>query len=120
MSASTVSGKGIGSSSKLTTTELAILANGPSILIAGSVEVNGTSGSPPASPPSSGGTVRFSSPLDGTADNYVVILTAQNSTNTFVASMNESNGNFIGFSIITDYDCEVMYIVTKKGIRAKL
>ncbi len=120
MGASSVSGKGSGNSAKLTTTELAILANGPSILIAGSVQVNGSNGSPPTSPPTSGAIVKFPTPFEGSSDDYVVILTAQNSTDTYVSSMNEVNGNFSGFNVVTGYDCEVMYIVTRKGIRAKL
>lgn len=118
MAASSVTGAGVGESGKLTTKELAILANGPSILIAGVIECEGV-GDPPTSPPASGSVVNFPQPLEGGADNYVVMLTAQNSTNTYVSQMLEEDGNFVGFAIMTANDCDVMYIVTKKGIRAK-
>lgn len=59
MGASSVTGSGSGGSNKLTTTELAILANGPSILIAGTIlDVDGGV----SSPPSTSGTVRFATP----------------------------------------------------------
>lgn len=72
MAGTSVTGKGIGDSAKPTTDQLAVFANGPSILIAGTVEVEeGIS-----SPPSSGiGTVVFPKALPGPVTDYVVILT---------------------------------------------
>ncbi len=72
-----------------------------------------------SSPPSDTGTVYFATPLEGLANNYVVMLTGVNTANTFVAGYIEEDGNFIGFTVVTDDGGDVHYIVTKKGIRAK-
>lgn len=46
------------------------------------------------------------------------MVTGVNTTNTFVAGYIEEDGNFIGFTVVTEDGGDVHYIVTKKGIRA--
>ena len=110
MGATSVTGKGIGASNKVTTKELSALANGPDILVAGRFEAGPTS----SSPPSSTGIVRFQEPLPGDADNYVVILTGIGNT-PYVAAFLEDGGNFTGFLGVAEDDGEVMYSGTKAG-----
>lgn len=115
MAAESVTGVGQGASNKLTTKELAILANGPSIFLSGyasSVTIE------ESSPPSVGNTVTFPQPLTGSHDNYVVLLTTINGGDAYVNVMtNNSDSNFISFFFITEFECDVMYIVASVGIR---
>jgi hypothetical protein len=114
MGASTSTGKGFGNSNGLTTKELAILANAPSILIAGIAESDGT----PLSPTGMTGEAVFPRTLAGGAENYVVILTTQNGGYAYVVEMNEDNhGDFSGFTFFAEVECTVMYIVSKIGVR---
>lgn len=131
MGASSVTGvSGTGTSGKLTTNELSQLANGPSILIAG-IASTGTGGDPESSPPSDPtGTVTFPRPLPGNGNGdpgscYCVILTTLNGGYAYVTDMDdqdldgdEVDDHFTGFSFIAEEECDVMYIVTKIGIRA--
>lgn len=115
MAASSVTGKGLGSSKKITTKDLASLNNAPAIYIAGVVESEEVL----VSPPTSGNEVVFPSPLAGGSENYVVILTTISGGSAYVTDLNEVNGNFSGFEFITGTECTVMYIVVKRGIRPK-
>lgn len=114
MAGTSITGTGPGSCGKFTTTQLAILANAPSILIAQyaeSVEI------PLVSPASFGNTVIFPLPLTGLASNYIVNLTTINGGNAYVVTMNEEDGNFIGFSFMAETECLVMYQVVNVGIK---
>ena len=111
MAASSVTGKGIGASDKPTSKELATIGNGPSILIAGTIESEGGM----SSPPSSSNTVVFPNALPGAASKYIVILTTLNGGYAYVTHKDETDGNFVGFDFVTEADCTLMYIVTKIG-----
>lgn len=114
MAASSVTGTGVGSSNKVTTLELSKLANAPTIYIAGYV----VSEDLPVSPPSIGNTVVFPNPLMGGTEDYIVMLTTQNSGYAYVNDMNENDdGNFIGFSFVTESEGTLMYTVIKTGLR---
>jgi len=117
MAATTSQGTGHGSANKETTTELAILANGPVIMVAGVVE----STSQNTSPASDGNTVVFPYPLTGGMDKYSVILTTVNGGLAYISDRDEDgDGKFTGFSFITETDCTVMYIVVKVGIKPQV
>lgn len=117
MGASSVTGKGTGSSKKVTTKELSALANGPVIMISGVVE----SLEVITSPPSNGNTVVFPKPLAGGADQYNVFLTTQNGGSAYVVEKTENgNGEFTGFEFVTTAECTLMYMVVKNGIRPTL
>jgi hypothetical protein len=112
MTAATTTGRGHGSSNKFTTKELAKIANGPVIMVAGYAESQGGV----ASPPSSSDVVVFPTPLEGGSENYVVLLTTQNGGYAYVNNLNENaDGDFIGFSFLTETDCSLMYLVAKVG-----
>lgn len=116
MAGTSVTGKGPGDSGKLTTDQLAIFANGPSILIAGTVEVDSGLSSPPAS---GMGTVVFPKVLPGPVDDYVVILTGIGTGAVQVVVKNENGlGEFIGFTATAEDEGTAMYIVSKIGVRA--
>lgn len=124
MGASSVTGvSGSGTSGKLTTNELSQLANGPSILIAGVATTNEGFGSPSSPPSYTAGTIVFPKPLPGNGNGnpgslYCVILTTISGGYAYVTDMTEDDDNFIGFSFNCESECDVMYIVTKIGIRA--
>lgn len=114
MGATTTTGTGKGNSRKLTVKELSMLANGPTILVAGRSESEG--GGAISSPPIPSSRVIFPNPLPGSPDNYVVIMTSINAGNAYVADMTEDiNGDFSGFYYVSDTEGTVMYIVTKVG-----
>lgn len=114
MGASSVTGTGVGASNKLTTTELATLANGPSIYLTGYVESEDIS----LSPPSTGNTIVFPKALEGSADEFVVMLTTLNGGYAYVTDTDEDDdGNFSGFSFATEAECSLMYLIAKVGIR---
>jgi hypothetical protein len=115
MGATSVTGKGTGSSEKYTTKQLAILANGPTIFIAAyaeSLEI------PDLSPTSFGATVLFPIPfLTGPSTNYVVHITTINGGKAYVTNMRETNGIFVGFDFQTESVCSAMYSVMDVGIK---
>lgn len=115
MGATSVTGTGPGDAGKVTTTDLAILANGPAIVMAGYA----TSTTIIAmSPTTSGVVVTFPKPLEGHSSNYVVLTTTVNGGWSYVIDMNENgDGHFTDFTILTEVDCDVMYLVAKVGIR---
>lgn len=111
---SSATGKGPGASNKVTTKELAALANGPTIHVTGYVESEDLATSPPVT----GNSVVFPQPLTGGYENYVVILTTLNGGYAYVTDMDENSaGNFTGFSFGTEAECSLMYLVAKAGIR---
>lgn len=124
MGASSVTGvSGPGVAGKATTNELSQWANGPQILIAGIVASSGV----PSSPPSEGNTVTFQHPLPGLGEEHVVILTTLNGGAAYVTDMDDhdldgddEDDHFVGFSFMTEEECDVMYIVTKVGQRPML
>lgn len=69
------------------------------------------------SPSTNGGTVRFPYPLQNSPNEYTVILTSLNGGAAYVSSLDEIDDRFIGFSVITSYPCQVMYIVVKNGFK---
>lgn len=117
MAASSVTGAGSGASNKLTTLELASLANGPSIIVSGYLESEDMAVSPPAS----GNTILLPRPLQGSSDNYVVLLTTINGGYAYITDMDENDdGDFIGFSFLTEAECSIMYLITKVGMKATI
>ena len=114
MAASSVTGTGPGASNKLTTTELASLANGPTICLTGYVESEDIA----TSPATIGNTIVFPQVLPGSSDDYVVLLTTLNGGYAYVTDMDENDdGDFIGFSFGTEAECSMMYLVAKAGIK---
>lgn len=117
MGATTSQGVGHGDSNRTTTKELAILANSPAIIFTGIAEaVDNLS-----SPPSITNTVVFPYALSGGAENYVVLLTTINGGSVYVSDTDEDgDGNFTGFSFISEAECSVMYLVSKVGFRPNI
>jgi len=118
MGASSVTGKGLGSSAKPTTVELASLLNGPAIYAVGSVLVGEESGSPPSSPPAPDmATVTLPMPLPG-MDSYAIILTGEEGINPYIADMtDDDDGSLTGFTVAGSESGTVYYMVVKKGFR---
>jgi hypothetical protein len=115
MGANSVTGTGLGSARKLTTKELAILANGPSILFSG---VSEAITNEVLSPPTILNTVVFPYALPGGEENYVIIITSLNSGFVYVTTKNEDDdGNLIGFTFIAEAEGSIMYLVSKVGVR---
>jgi hypothetical protein len=115
MTASSVTGKGPGSSNKPTLADLSIAAGGPQIVIA---DVLHTSAVDNASPPASGGTVVFPTPLPGGSEKYVVNLTTVSGGLAYLVDLDENDdGDFVGFSVIVNTECDVHYMVAKKGYK---
>lgn len=114
MGAYSVTGVGKGAAEKRTTTELAVLANAPAILLTGrddAVEL-------PVSPSGYGNTVIFPKPLPGLAADYVVMLTAVSANTASILQFHESGGNFIGFTyLLGEFEGSVMYMIAKIGVR---
>ena len=112
MSATSITGKGKGYTKTPTSKQLAILSQAPSILITGTANSGGMT-----SPPGYNNIIIFPKPLQGPSSNYVVIITTQNGGASYVTSMDEQNGNFIGFHFATEVECTIMYLVSKIGVR---
>jgi hypothetical protein len=113
-----VMGTGLGASNKYTTKELAVLANSPSIVVAGSVEL---AEDLMVNPPTPTATVTFGTPLPGNSDNYVVLITGMNIQSLYVASVtNNDDGNFSAFRVLGDEEGTCMYLVAKAGIRPNI
>jgi len=110
MGATSVTGKGNGSVESFSTQGLHVQElNQINIIYSG----RASSAGPVLSPSSYAGTVVFSSPLTGAANNYNVIITSIGGGFSYVADFTESGGNFVGFTFITEYESEIMYIVCK-------
>lgn len=111
MGATSVTGKGAGavdsySTQQLHTQEL----NQLNIIYSGR---GSNDGSPPLSPSGYAGTVVFSSPLFGSGDKYNIIITSINGGFSYVSGFTESGDNLLGFTFITEYESDIMYIVCK-------
>lgn len=104
MTASSVTGIGSGSVESVSTQSL----NKTNIIFAGKAK----SGGPAFSPSGYGGTCVFPSPLLGSADSYIVIITTLNGGSSYVSSLNVTSNSFLGFDFVTEYESEIMYIVT--------
>lgn len=114
--AQSVTGTGLGSAGKVTSKELAILANAPSILVAGRVDIEESDAV--SSPPSPTNTVTFETPLPGSSSNYVVIVTGLNTGLVYVGAMqNNSDGDFYRFVLLSENAGTCMYFVVKAGAR---
>jgi len=114
MGAQSATGTGLGSSKKVTTKELAILANAPSILVADAVDLSdGVS-----SPPTPSARIVLTNPLPGSHVNYVVMITSLNAGTVYVSDMSDNdNDNFSEFSVIGEAEGSCMYFISKVGIR---
>ena len=117
MAGTSVTGKGSGSSGKLTTTELSVLANGPAIMAIGSVsaEDSGLITSPPNQYIV---VVTLPYPLP-VSNNCAIFLSAEGNAAVYVADMtDDDDNNLTGFTIVSDSETTVNYIVARKGFRA--
>lgn len=115
MGATSATGVGLGSSNKRNINDLDTIANGPSIMFSGIVEADDTL---PTSPPAYGNTVEFPYALNGSANNYVIMLTSINGGYAYVSDRDENgDGNFSGFTFIAEYESSVMYVVISVGSR---
>lgn len=117
MAGTSVTGKGLGSSGKITTTELSILANGPAIMAIGSVSTENLEVTP--SPPDQYPVVvTLPYPLP-VSNNYVIFLSAEGDATAYVADMSDDDdNNLTGFTIVCDSETTINYIVARKGFRA--
>lgn len=118
MGATAVTGTGEGGSGKLTTKELAILANGPNIILAGRVELAEDFF---VNPPSPTATVVLSPPLAGGFDDYIIMTTGLNTGSIYVAATeDDDDGNFSEFRVIAEEDGTCMYVIVKRGIKPNI
>jgi len=113
MGASSVTGSGQGMCGKLTSKGLSLLATGPSILIAGRVEVSEDLG---INPPSPTVVVTLSPSLPGSYTNYVVLITGLNTGSMYIATIeDDDNDNFSEFRVIAEEEGTCMYVIAKVG-----
>jgi hypothetical protein len=117
MGASSVTGSGAGSAGTVTSKDLAILANGPTIIFTGIAEGEENVSSPPNP---AANTVVFPYALEGSADAYVVILTTINGGYAYITDRDEADGYFTGFSFACEADGSVMYLVAKVGMKPQI
>lgn len=120
MPASSTTGTGQGFTAALTNKELTNIRNqNPQIVLCG--YASGLGGYAPSSPPSELGSLYFPSSLVGDSTHYIVMLTTVGGGVSYVAEMYEEEdgdsstgvGSFSGFSFITEYECDVMYMIVK-------
>ncbi len=113
-----VTGTGPGDSGKVTTKELSTLANGPSILVSGQVELAEEF---MVNPPTPTATVTLPTPLPGGHANYVVLLTGVNTGTVYVATVtNNDDGDFSEFRILGDEEGTCNYLILKIGSKPKV
>jgi len=124
MGASSVTGTGQGIANKPTLTDLGVASMGPQIYASGWAESTEAGHGLPISPPGIGGTVTLIHPLPGLAEDYVVILTTINAGYAYIIDMDDDDldddnedDHFVGFSFLTEAEGDVMYVVTKVGIK---
>lgn len=120
MGATSVTGtSGVGESKKLTTKELSIMANAPSIIFTGTIETVDAVGS--TSPPLGNiANVIFPYPLEGDHSKYVVLLTTISGGFGQVTDFEDTDNGFEGFTIYTEAECTTMYLVAKIGSKPKI
>ena len=119
MGASSVTGVGQGACLNLTTKELAIVVNnGPQVVLCGRVSTSEDVGDVSSPPVNSAAIVYFPKSLPGTPDDYAVILTPIGGQYAYVASLlQDDDDNFSGFSLATESEYDVFYMVVRQGIR---
>lgn len=72
-----------------------------------------------SSPPGNGGQVTFPQPLTEGPGNYVVMLTGVGVGDVVIAQQfQDDDGRFTGFSVISDNEGQVMYLIVKCGFRS--
>jgi len=111
MGASSVTGTGQGTAKPTTNSEeIKTISHAPTAIFAGiAVATEGIT-----SPPTTGNSVTFPYPLAGGQDNYVVLLTSVNAGAVYIADRDEDgDGNFTGFSFVSEADGSVMYLIFK-------
>lgn len=108
MTASSVTGIGSGSVESVSTQSL----NKTNVIFAGKAQTNG---GPPISPSGYLGTCVFPSPLAGSSDSYVVVITSINGGSTTISALNEDGDTFVGFNFVAEFECEIMYMVTNNN-----
>ena len=120
MSASSTTGTGLGFTSVLTNKELTNIRNQNSqIVFCGYATATGTDAN--SSPPAEISDVYLPYSLVGDSTHYVVMLTTIGGGVAYVGEMYEEAdgdsptgvGSFSGFSVVTEYECDVMYMVLK-------
>ena len=113
-----VTGTGLGSSNKLTTKELAILANTMNILVVGKVDLEEDF---MVNPPQPTATITLKDPLPGSKSNYAVLVTGINTGAIYIATMTDNDDdNFSEFRVIGESEGICMYVVIKLGIRPSI
>jgi hypothetical protein len=119
MPASSTTGTGQGFTPALTNKELTNIRNqNPQIVLCGYAESLPIEN---ASPPAEVGYVYFPYSLVGDSTHYVVMLTTIRGGNAYVVEMYEETdgdsstgiGSFSGFSLTSEEECDVMYMVVK-------
>ena len=118
MGASSVTGVGPGASNKLTGKDLAILANGPAILMSGKATL--ILDEEVASPPTYVYSVTFPEPLSGGFDAYNVMLTVEGGDVPAISANEDDDSNFTGFTLTSEEEVDVMYMVVRNGFRASV
>lgn len=111
MGASSVTGTGSGATNQPTIKDL---SRGPRVVLTGIIPTV-VDEDLISSPPTSGTAVTFPYALEGPASSYCVFLTTKNGGHAYVISMQEEDGNFTGFSLVAETECDVMYMVTTIG-----
>lgn len=115
--AQSVTGKGLGSSGKLTEKELAILANSMNIILAGRVDLEEDL---LVNPPSPTARVTFNEALPGSKTNYVVLVTGLNTGLIYLLNMSDVDGNFASFRVLGEEEGTCMYVVAKVGLKPQV
>lgn len=111
MGASSVTGAGQGASDAPTLREL---SKGPRVMLTG--VAYSRDNDLVSSPYTNNSVVTFQRPLPGPASSYCVFLTNKNGGVAYLTDMTEdADGNFNGFTVISEAECEVMYMVTTIG-----
>jgi hypothetical protein len=113
-----VTGTGLGSSGQVTSKELAMMANGPTIFVAERIELEEDF---MVNPPAPTATVTFPEALTGSYTNYTVLVTGINTGAIYIASMDDNDDdNFSGFRVIGESEGTCMYTVIKTGLKPKV
>jgi len=109
-----VTGVGLGNSRKVSTKELAPLANGPHILVVGRAELEEDL---MVNPPVPTATIVLSTPLPYVYQNYVVLITGLNTGTIYIASLtNDDDNKFSEFRVIGESEGTCMYMILSNGL----